>query len=214
MDPFSTKKIRGGHGENSRSRRRRSMAQRTNFRRILGQDGRLYGPPCYKKGIANMIGTEEKERRSRAITSSWTYVEAAKKCPGLSASALRRYAIWNKIHLKSGDKPKVKRAKKDTNRRMGLYQQGLSDKKIAEIEGLTENTIFLWRKRNGLPANRKGSNRMARRNITEPIRSFFREFAKEYIERKLREKRLAFHDNILKGGGIWPTLNAATAAGK
>ena len=41
----------------------------------------------------------------------------------------------------------------DTERAMELYERGLSDSKVAERMGLTTQTIFNWRKNEGLETN-------------------------------------------------------------
>lgn len=37
--------------------------------------------------------------------------------------------------------------------RLSLYEQGLNDYEIADIQRVTQATIFLWRKKNNLPKN-------------------------------------------------------------
>lgn len=42
------------------------------------------------------------------------------------------------------------------HRRLELYNQGLTDQKIADVLRMTKTGITSWRKRNGLPANGDG----------------------------------------------------------
>lgn len=51
------------------------------------------------------------------------------------------------------DQESFERMKKRNDRRMELYKAGLSDTKIAEIEGVSANTICSWRKYNSLKPN-------------------------------------------------------------
>lgn len=40
-------------------------------------------------------------------------------------------------------------------RRMALYEQGLKDREISDIVGVTREAIFRWRRANNLPFHRK-----------------------------------------------------------
>ena len=51
-------------------------------------------------------------------------------------------------HKRTGPKPRI-----DEARARALYDQGLSDKKIARLIGMSYNAVYSWRKRSGLPAH-------------------------------------------------------------
>ena len=44
---------------------------------------------------------------------------------------------------------------KENKERLTLYQQGLNDREIAEQLFVSESTIYYWRKKQGLPPNKK-----------------------------------------------------------
>ena len=94
-----------------------------------------------------MFNEAEYKRRSRIIRKSDTMQEAAEKS-GISYSSL---AHWAKKH---NIKPKTMHKKgsdlENDGERMTLYNQGKTDKEIADATGADVNTIAKWRRRKKL----------------------------------------------------------------
>lgn len=94
-----------------------------------------------------MFNEAEHNRRSRVIRKSDTMHEAAEKL-GLSYSSL---AHWAK---KYNIKPKIRHKREcdlvNDGERMALYNQGKTDKEIADATGVGINTIAKWRRRKKL----------------------------------------------------------------
>ena len=57
------------------------------------------------------------------------------------------------IQIKKARKPPKPYVHPDEEAMMRLYKQGMSDGKIANATSVSRRSVFLWRKRNGLPSN-------------------------------------------------------------
>lgn len=100
-----------------------------------------------------MLTVEENQRRFELYDMKLSDEEIAKRM-FLSVSAIWRWRQKNELPPNYQNGHVVLTGKKTKEIRR-LYDSGMNDSDIARIAGVSQPSVFKWRKREGLPANCK-----------------------------------------------------------
>ncbi len=76
-------------------------------------------------------------------------------------------------------------SEKEHQKRIKLYKQGLTDSKIGEKVGLSEDGIFSWRKRNDLPTKNSRGNKISKKENKKRIKLYHQNFNDKEIAEKI-----------------------------
>ena len=106
---------------------------------------RVFGKP-----VCNIFESHRTQDRVRRLIISGETIENISIKLGITYSLIIDWLNSNNI---TSVNVKKKLNNQDHEHRLKLYNQGLTDEKLGELEGVCSEAIYYWRKRNKLPAN-------------------------------------------------------------
>jgi transposase len=117
-----------------------------------------------------LLTKEENEKRFQLYKNGFNDREIAEKC-NVSKSAIH---FWREKHDlppvfgRKGKRGRGRRLTKEENgKRIKLYEQGFSDREIAEKCGVSFKTISLWRREHNLPSATERKGKKSGRRLTQ-----------------------------------------------